>query len=194
MIASFALQQNRKIELVNGLVEAYSVLVYCPLSSQCVSGVVLPGLRHLEILVNQCLPQQKDAVRSLLKEIESRQDLSKPIERYMKIIIGIINRYIYFCYNVFIKIIFVFQDSLDEFRAFVIHGNGERRSRCRGYAPKNEQDLSTENRNARYAEYFPQEIDSWQEIQRIKDIKFIASVSPRFYVVEYSGEQSQGCC
>ncbi|EZA59311.1 hypothetical protein X777_15955 [Ooceraea biroi] len=80
-IASFALQQSRKVELVNALVEAYSVLVYCPLSSQCVSGVVLPGLRHLETLVNQCLPQQKDAVRSLLRETESRQDLSKPIER-----------------------------------------------------------------------------------------------------------------
>ncbi|TGZ38313.1 RAB11-binding protein RELCH homolog isoform X1 [Temnothorax longispinosus] len=80
-IASFALQQSRKIELVNVLVEAYSVLVYCPLSSQCVSGVVLPGLRHLETLVNQCLPQQKDAVRSLLREAESRQDLPKPIDR-----------------------------------------------------------------------------------------------------------------
>ncbi|EFN67746.1 LisH domain and HEAT repeat-containing protein KIAA1468 [Camponotus floridanus] len=80
-IASFALQHSRKIELVNALVEAYSVLVYCPLSSQCVSGIVLPGLRHLEILVNQCLPQQKDAVRSLLREAESKQDLSKPIER-----------------------------------------------------------------------------------------------------------------
>lgn len=81
MIASFALQHSRKIELVNTLVEAYSVLVYCPLSSQCVSGIVLPGLRHLETLVNQCLPQQKDAVRSLLREAESKQDLSKPIER-----------------------------------------------------------------------------------------------------------------
>ncbi|KAL6426044.1 hypothetical protein ACFW04_008967 [Cataglyphis niger] len=80
-IASFALQHSRKIELVNALVEAYSVLVYCPLSSQCVSGIVLPGLRHLEILVNQCLPQQKDAVRSLLREAESKQDLLKPIDR-----------------------------------------------------------------------------------------------------------------
>ncbi|KYQ57830.1 hypothetical protein ALC60_03186 [Trachymyrmex zeteki] len=80
-IASFALQQSHKIELINALVEAYSVLVYCPLSSQCVSGVVLPGLRHLETLVNQCLPQQRDAVRSLLREAESKQDLSKPIDR-----------------------------------------------------------------------------------------------------------------
>ncbi|KYM94013.1 hypothetical protein ALC62_15375 [Cyphomyrmex costatus] len=81
MIASFALQQSHKIELINALVEAYSVLVYCPLSSQCVSVVILPGLRHLETLVNQCLPQQRDAVRSLIREAESRQDLSKPIER-----------------------------------------------------------------------------------------------------------------
>ncbi|KYM80526.1 hypothetical protein ALC53_09076 [Atta colombica] len=80
-IASFALQQSHKIELINALVEAYSVLVYCPLSSQCVSGVILPGLRHLEALVNQCLPQQRDAVRSLLREAESKQDLSKPIDR-----------------------------------------------------------------------------------------------------------------
>ncbi|XP_018359092.1 PREDICTED: lisH domain and HEAT repeat-containing protein KIAA1468 homolog isoform X1 [Trachymyrmex cornetzi] len=80
-IVSFALQQSHKIELINALVEAYSVLVYCPLSSQCVSGVVLPGLRNLETLVNQCLPQQKDAVRSLLREAESKQDLSKPIDR-----------------------------------------------------------------------------------------------------------------
>lgn len=81
-IAMFAFQQNRKVELVNALMEAYSVLVYCPLSSQCVLGVVVPGLRNLETLVNQCLPQQKDAVRSLLREAESRQDLSRPKERY----------------------------------------------------------------------------------------------------------------
>ncbi|XP_032664544.1 RAB11-binding protein RELCH homolog [Odontomachus brunneus] len=88
-IATFALQQNRKIELVNTLVEAYSVLVYCPLSSQCVSGVVVPGLRHLETLVNQCLPQQKDAVRSLLRETESRQDVAKPIERTLSMSSGL---------------------------------------------------------------------------------------------------------
>ncbi|KAG5317288.1 K1468 protein, partial [Pseudoatta argentina] len=80
-IASFALQQSHKIELINALVEAYSVLVYCPLSSQCISGVVLPALRHLETLVNQHLLQQRDAVRSLLREAESKQDLSKPIDR-----------------------------------------------------------------------------------------------------------------
>lgn len=88
-IAVFALQQSRKTELVNALVEGYSVLVYCSLSSQCVSGVIIPGLRHLETLVNQCLPQQKDAVRSLLREAESRQDLPKPIERTLSTASGL---------------------------------------------------------------------------------------------------------
>lgn len=80
-ITSSALQQGRKIDLISALAEAYSVLVYCPLSNQCVSGVLLPGLKYLEQLVNQYLPQQKEAVRSLLREAESRQDLSKPMER-----------------------------------------------------------------------------------------------------------------
>ncbi|CAL7935188.1 unnamed protein product [Xylocopa violacea] len=88
-ITSSALQQGRKIDLVTALVEAYSVLVYCPLSNQCVSGVLLPGLRCLEQLVNQYLPQQKEAVRSLLREAESRQDLTKPMERSLSMSSGI---------------------------------------------------------------------------------------------------------
>lgn len=88
-ITASALHQGRKIELTNGLVEAYSVLVYCPLSNQCVSGVLLPGLKYLEQLVNQCLPQQKEAVRSLLREAESRQDLSKPMERSLSMSSGL---------------------------------------------------------------------------------------------------------
>ncbi|XP_076750646.1 RAB11-binding protein RELCH homolog isoform X2 [Xylocopa sonorina] len=88
-ITSSALQQGRKIDLLVALVEAYSVLVYCPLSNQCVSGVLLPGLRCLEQLVNQYLPQQKEAVRSLLRETESRQDLTKPMERSLSMSSGI---------------------------------------------------------------------------------------------------------
>lgn len=75
------MQQNRKVDLCNALVEAYSVLVYCPLSNQCISGVILPGLRHLETLINQNLPQQRETVKSLLREAESHQDIVKPIER-----------------------------------------------------------------------------------------------------------------
>ncbi|XP_003702013.2 RAB11-binding protein RELCH homolog isoform X1 [Megachile rotundata] len=88
-ITSSALQQGRKIDLINALVEAYSVLVYCPLSNQCVSGVLVPGLKCLEQLVNQYLPQQKEAVRSLLREAESRQDLSKPMERSLSMSSGL---------------------------------------------------------------------------------------------------------
>ncbi|XP_076170747.1 RAB11-binding protein RELCH homolog isoform X1 [Ptiloglossa arizonensis] len=88
-ITSSSLQQSRKIDLVSALVEAYSVLVYCPLSNQCVSSVLLPGLKHLEQLVNQQLPQQKEAVRSLLREAESRQDLSKPMERSLSMSSGL---------------------------------------------------------------------------------------------------------
>lgn len=88
-ITSSALQQGRKIDLISALVEAYSVLVYCPLSNQCVSGVLLPGLKYLEQLVNQYLPQQKEAVRSLLREAESRQDLSKPMERSLSMSSGL---------------------------------------------------------------------------------------------------------
>lgn len=88
-ITSSALQQGRKIDLIGALVEAYSVLVYCPLSNQCVSGVLLPGLKHLEQLVNQHLPQQKEALRSLLREAESRQDLSKPMERSLSMSSGL---------------------------------------------------------------------------------------------------------
>lgn len=80
-ITTSAAHQSRKTELVNALVEAYSVLVYCPLSNHCVSGIILPGLKCLEQSVNQCLPQQREAVRSLVKEAESRQDLAKPMER-----------------------------------------------------------------------------------------------------------------
>ncbi|XP_076546511.1 RAB11-binding protein RELCH homolog isoform X2 [Osmia lignaria lignaria] len=88
-ITSSALQQGRKIDLINALVEAYSVLVYCPLSNQCVSGMLVPGLKCLEQLVNQYLPQQKEAVRSLLREAESRQDLSKPMERSLSMSSGL---------------------------------------------------------------------------------------------------------
>ncbi|XP_031826270.1 RAB11-binding protein RELCH homolog isoform X2 [Nomia melanderi] len=88
-IASFALQQDRKVDLISALVEAFSVLVYCPLSYQCVSNVLLPGLKSLEQLATQYLPQQKDTVKSLLREIESRQDLSKPIERSLSMSSGL---------------------------------------------------------------------------------------------------------
>ncbi|XP_063983831.1 RAB11-binding protein RELCH homolog [Diachasmimorpha longicaudata] len=80
-ITASALQQNRRVDLASALVDAYSIIVYCSLSDKCVSGVLLPGLRYLETMVGNVLPQQRETVRSLIREAESRQDLPKPIER-----------------------------------------------------------------------------------------------------------------
>lgn len=80
-ITASTLQQGRKVELVNALVEAYSVLVYCTLSNQCIANTVLPGLKYLDSLVNQVTSQHKEVVRSLLREIESKKDLPKQMDR-----------------------------------------------------------------------------------------------------------------
>ncbi|XP_011504966.1 PREDICTED: lisH domain and HEAT repeat-containing protein KIAA1468 homolog [Ceratosolen solmsi marchali] len=80
-IAASALQQSRRVDLVNALVEAYSVLVYCTLSNQCIAGTVLPGLKYLDSLVNQVTPQHKEVMRSLLREIESKKDVPKQMDR-----------------------------------------------------------------------------------------------------------------
>lgn len=71
-ITASAIQQNRSVDLTNALVEAYSVLVYCNLSNQCITNNILPGLKYLDSLVNLVVPQQKKAVHLLLREIESR--------------------------------------------------------------------------------------------------------------------------
>lgn len=78
-ITASALHQNRRADLASALVDAYSIVVYCSLSDKCVTGVLLPGLRHLENLVGQAA--QRENVRSLIREAESRQDSQKPIER-----------------------------------------------------------------------------------------------------------------
>ncbi|OXU27774.1 hypothetical protein TSAR_009523 [Trichomalopsis sarcophagae] len=88
-ITASALQQNRKPDLANALVEAYSVLVYCTLSNQCVNNAILPGLKYLEGLVSQVVPQQKDAVRSLLREIESKKDMPRQMDRSASMSSGI---------------------------------------------------------------------------------------------------------
>ena len=77
-----ALQQNRNADLANSLVEAFSVLVYCNLSNQCIANTITPGLKYLENLVNQVVPHQKDSIRMLLKEIESKKETSSKMDRY----------------------------------------------------------------------------------------------------------------
>ncbi|XP_014219882.1 lisH domain and HEAT repeat-containing protein KIAA1468 homolog [Copidosoma floridanum] len=78
-ITASAIQHNPRDDLTNALVEAYSVLVYCNLSNQCIVNAILPGLKYLDSLVNTVAPQQKEAVRLLLREIELKT--SKNMER-----------------------------------------------------------------------------------------------------------------
>lgn len=80
-IAASSLQHGPTTDVGNALIEAYSILVYCHLSSSCVTNVLLPGLRSLETLANQILPGQEETVRTLLREAESRQDAPKSMER-----------------------------------------------------------------------------------------------------------------
>ncbi|KAJ8683790.1 hypothetical protein QAD02_019582 [Eretmocerus hayati] len=80
-IASSMLQGESKADLTIALVEAYSVLVYCSLSDKSVNGAILPGLKYLEVLVNQLVPQHKDTLRILLREIEAKKELPKNMER-----------------------------------------------------------------------------------------------------------------
>lgn len=80
-ITASALQQGQRLDLTNALIEAYSVLVYCNVSNQCINSAVLPGLKYLDALVNQVMPHQKEVVRSLLREIESKKDTSKNLDR-----------------------------------------------------------------------------------------------------------------
>ncbi|KAF7994246.1 hypothetical protein HCN44_003336 [Aphidius gifuensis] len=81
VITSTALQQNRRVDLAGVLLDAYSILVYCSLSDKCVFDILLPGLRYLDNLIEQLIPQKKDIVRSLIREAESRQNHTKTIER-----------------------------------------------------------------------------------------------------------------
>lgn len=51
------------------------------------------------------------------------------------------------------------QDTFDELRDFSVHGDGERRSGCRGHAPEDEQDLPAEDRIAQHVEHLSQKIN-----------------------------------
>lgn len=80
-IASLSLQQPRKVELNNALVEAFSILTYCTLSERCITTFVLPGLKYLETLVDKS--GHKDAVQNLIQELEAKTDAPKS-ERLFK--------------------------------------------------------------------------------------------------------------
>ncbi|XP_014225659.1 lisH domain and HEAT repeat-containing protein KIAA1468 homolog [Trichogramma pretiosum] len=80
-ITASTLQKYRNVELANALVEAYSVIVYCNLSNQCMVNLIAPGLKYLDNLVNQVVPLQKDTVRALLREVDSKKDTPSKLDR-----------------------------------------------------------------------------------------------------------------
>ncbi|KAH0560681.1 RAB11-binding protein RELCH homolog [Cotesia glomerata] len=80
-ITASASQQPHKVELTTALLDAYSVLVYSSLSDRCTMSVLLPGLKYLETLTNQLLPHQRDSVKSLIREAESRHNTAKNNEK-----------------------------------------------------------------------------------------------------------------
>ncbi|XP_075226057.1 RAB11-binding protein RELCH homolog [Lycorma delicatula] len=74
--------QTRKSDLAAALVEAFSASVYCSLSKNTITTVLLPGLRYLESVCSQSLVQYHDTVITMIQEAESRSETpSKSLER-----------------------------------------------------------------------------------------------------------------
>lgn len=83
-MAAYTMQltnQTRRIDLGTTLVEAFSASVYCSLSKNTITTVLLPGLGYLENLCSQSLPSHHGSVLIMIQEAESRSDINKPIER-----------------------------------------------------------------------------------------------------------------
>ncbi|KAK5642547.1 hypothetical protein RI129_008714 [Pyrocoelia pectoralis] len=66
--------QTRKVDMVLALLEAFSNVLYSPLSKQTINSVLLPGLRSLEAIVieNPSLLPHKESITSMIRETENR--------------------------------------------------------------------------------------------------------------------------
>ncbi|KAK4876752.1 hypothetical protein RN001_009258 [Aquatica leii] len=66
--------QTRKVDMVLALLEAFSNIIYSPLSKQVLNSVLLPGLRSLETVVNEnpSLLPHKESIISMIRETENR--------------------------------------------------------------------------------------------------------------------------
>nr|CAD7405346.1 unnamed protein product [Timema cristinae] len=73
--------QTRRLDLAVALIEAFSSAVYCSLSKQTISTILLPGLRYLEPISGQSLSAHHDTVMAMIKGAESRVEPQQPIER-----------------------------------------------------------------------------------------------------------------
>ena len=152
-ITASTLQQNRRPDLANALVEAYSTIVYCPLSNQCITNAILPGLKYLDSLVNQVVPHHKDAVRTLVREIESKNDRPKSMDRLVDTSLHEFLHIIILTTQFFYLKIAIYRQ-----RLVFINGLCERRPRRRGHAPAHEQDIPAKDQLARHAQHLPEEM------------------------------------
>nr|CAD7570487.1 unnamed protein product [Timema californicum] len=77
--------QTRRLDLAVALIEAFSSAVYCSLSKQTISTVLLPGLRYLEPITSQFLLAHHDTVMAMIKGAESRVEPHQPIESLVQL-------------------------------------------------------------------------------------------------------------
>ncbi|KAF5303993.1 hypothetical protein FQA39_LY01778 [Lamprigera yunnana] len=70
--------QTRKIDMALALLEAFSNVIYSPLSKQVIYSIVLPGLRALEVIVNEnpSLTPHRESIVSMIRETENRTNLT----------------------------------------------------------------------------------------------------------------------
>lgn len=75
MYMSQMANQTRKIDMALALVEAFSNVIFSPLSKQNSSSVIVPGLRCLESVVaeNQSLMMHRETVSSMIKECDNKE-------------------------------------------------------------------------------------------------------------------------
>nr|CAD7427403.1 unnamed protein product [Timema monikensis] len=78
--------QTRRLDLAVALIEAFSSAVYCSLSKQTISTILLPGLRYLEPISGQSLSAHHDTVMAMIKGAESRVEPQQPIESQDKVL------------------------------------------------------------------------------------------------------------
>ncbi|XP_034934271.1 RAB11-binding protein RELCH homolog [Chelonus insularis] len=73
-ITILTLQHHVKIDIIIALINAFSNLIYCSLSEECIIGNLLFSLKQLDVIVSQQFLQQKDNVKLLIQQIEMRNN------------------------------------------------------------------------------------------------------------------------
>ncbi|XP_059468785.1 RAB11-binding protein RELCH homolog isoform X2 [Neocloeon triangulifer] len=80
-LAAFCLHgltsQTRRMDLGQALVAALSVALQVPLSRQAIAATLVPALRDLSVVSEQCMQAHVDAVNNWLREAESRAQIEQ---------------------------------------------------------------------------------------------------------------------